>query len=207
MSNNKSSQLSNHTLLYGLVSVSQNLLSFLFLPILTEYLTMKDFGTYGILLMLSAISTAFFYLGASSALGRFFYEDSSIEFKSKIISMALFITISGSLCLLIIASIFSSEISNTLFQSYNYRNAIYLTLITSAFTILLNLMTLLARYNGDIKLFSIISILSLVLNFIITYISLKYFKLGILSPLFGTMISACFSFVALFLNYSDGLWP
>jgi O-antigen/teichoic acid export membrane protein len=203
MDKNKLNSLSGSTIFYGFFSISQNILSFLFLPILTKYLTMGDFGVYSILLMITAISSALFYFGASSALGRFYFEYRDDKVINTFFSTAFFISLIGVVCLIVLAFCLSDIISILIFNSVIYSQAIFLSLISSSVTILLNLMTLIIRYNDQIKLFSITMVLGLILNTLITYILIRFYNYGILSPLIGTLFSSFVSFLFLFLIHRN----
>ena len=85
----KIEELFKHGLVYGITSSLQNLLGFIMLPILTSFYSPDIFGVYSILLLLSAFTSAIFYLGASSALGRFYFEDTSEFFKKRIVTTSL----------------------------------------------------------------------------------------------------------------------
>ena len=96
----KIKELLNHGLIYGLTSSLQSILGFVLLPILTVYYTPEEFGIYSIILLVSALASALFYFGASSALARFYFEENSDLYRKKITSAALFITLTGAILLI-----------------------------------------------------------------------------------------------------------
>ena len=104
-------QLFGHALIYGLTSSMQSVLGFIMLPILTAFYTPELFGIYSILILLSAISSSIFYLGASSALGRFYYDENADLHKKKIVTTTLIITFFGALLLVSLSLIFSKAVS------------------------------------------------------------------------------------------------
>jgi O-antigen/teichoic acid export membrane protein len=69
----------------------------------------------------------------------------------------------------------------------------------TAFGFLLNILTLVLRYEKKSKSFMVVTILGVILNFLITYILLVKFRLGILAPILGTMLSNGMSLLFLFL--------
>ena len=99
----KIKELLNHGLIYGLTSSLQNLLGFILLPILTVYYTTAEFGIYSIILLVSTLAGSLFYFGASSALGRFYFDEDSDAYRKKIVSSALFITLVGAIILILLS--------------------------------------------------------------------------------------------------------
>lgn len=169
------------------------------LPILTTFYTPDVFGVYSILLLLSALTSAIFYLGASSALGRFYFDEDSDAFKKKIVTTSLLITIGGATFLVLCGFLFANHLSIYLFQTTAYSKPIILILIGTAFTFLLNFMTLLLRYEKKSIQFFFTIISGVILNFLITYILLSNYKYGLLAPIYGLLISnaTCFSIILL----------
>jgi O-antigen/teichoic acid export membrane protein len=201
----KLSQLLNHGLIYGLTSSLQNVLGFVMLPLLTSYFSPAEFGLYSIILLVSALASAIFFLGGASALGRFYYEEDSLEFKKKIISSAFLITIVGASLLILLSFLFKNLLSVWLFKSSAYSLHIILALTAAAFGFLLNFMTLILRYEKKSKLFMIVILSGVVVNFIVTYILLTNYNLGILAPIYGNLVSVFLGFVFLALRYSSTL--
>lgn len=197
--NAKITKIFKSSLVYGLTSSLQSVLGFVLLPILTIYYTPEIFGVYSILLLLSALTSAIFYLGASSALGRFYYEEDSDLYKRKIFTTALIVTLIGAFILISCGLIFAKPLSVSLFETGKYYLPIILILIATSFGFLLNLMTLLLRYENKAGLFFKIIISGVLVNFIVTYSLLSKFNFGILAPIYGILISNSLSFLILVL--------
>ena len=169
-------ELFKHSLFYGITSSLQNLLGFIMLPILTKFYTPDIFGVYSLLLLLSAFASAIFYFGASSALGRFYFDEDSANYRKKIVTTSLLVTLIGAILLIIFALIFSKRISHQLFQSEIYSKPIILILISTAFSFILNLFTLLLRYEKKASHYFLIVIFGVIVNFCITYILLSKYN-------------------------------
>ncbi|WP_121337715.1 lipopolysaccharide biosynthesis protein [Flavobacterium sp. 123] len=201
----KIKELFSHGIVYGLTSSLQNVLGFVLLPILTVYYTPAEFGVYSIILLASALASAIFYFGASSALGRFYFDEDSDNYRKEIVSTALFITIAGALLLVLLSFLFGDYLSVLLFDSPIYRVPIILAFSGAAFGFLLNTMTLLLRYEKRSVLFMVVTLVGVCLNFVITYILLTIFHYGILAPLWGSFLSIGSCFVFLFVIKFSGL--
>ena len=196
----KIKELLNHGLIYGLTSSLQSILGFILLPILTVYYTPKEFGIYSIILLVSALASALFYFGASSSLARFYFDEDSDLYRKKIASSALFVTVAGASLLISVSIIFSNYLSFLIFDSTIYYLHIVLACSGAAFGFLLNLMTLLLRYEKRSGLFMKVILFGVLLNFGITYVLLSTFSYGILAPLYGTLLSSMLCFFLILAN-------
>lgn len=196
----KIKELFNHGFIYGLTSSFQSALGFVLLPILTDYYTPEEFGIYSIILLVSTLASAFFYFGATSALARFYFDEDSDLYKKQIVSSALFITLIGAFTLISVSIIFGNYLSVLLFDSTIYYLHIVLACCGTAFTFLLNLMTLLLRYQKRSRFFMKITIFGVLLNFLITYILLSALSYGLLAPLYGTLVSSMLCFFLILAN-------
>lgn len=194
---NKIGQILKHGLLYGLTSSLQSLLGFLLLPLLTSFYTAEEFGVYSLLLVMGSFASAIFYLGASSALGRYYYEEDNDSYRKGIISSALQITVFGAIFLILIATFLSSKISLLAFQTTIYASQVQLAFCGVAFTFLLNLLTLILRYENKSKVFMMTTLISVIFNFLVTYILLSQFNFGIKAPLIGLLSANVLSFLFL----------
>ncbi|MCD0471053.1 lipopolysaccharide biosynthesis protein [Flavobacterium sp. JAS] len=200
----KIKEVLGHGLVYGLTSSLQNILGFVLLPILTVYYTPAEFGVYSIILLSSSLASAIFYFGASTALGRFYFDEDSDNYRQEIVSTALFITMGGAVLLVLLSFLFGEYLSIVLFKSSVYRIPLILAFSGASFGFLLNTMTLLLRYEKRSVLFMSVTLSGVVLNFITTYTLLTVYNYGILAPLWGSFFSMGLCFVFLFIiNFSN----
>ena len=84
-----------HSIVYGLGTVAQSAVGFLLLPILTGSLTKEDFGVYSLILMASAVASAVFYLGMTSALPRSYFDYESSDERRAVFTTAFLILLVG----------------------------------------------------------------------------------------------------------------
>ena len=199
----KIKELLNHGLIYGLTSSLQNLLGFILLPILTVYYTTAEFGIYSIILLVSTLAGSLFYFGASSALGRFYFDEDSDAYRKKIVSSALFITLVGAIILILLSLFFGKYLSFLIFDSNIYYLHIFLACSSSAFGFLLSLMTLILRYEKQSMLFMKVTLAGVIINFTLTYTLLSVFSFGILAPLYGSLLGYALSFFFLLIIKSS----
>lgn len=194
-------ELIKHGIIYGVTSSLQNLLAFFLLPLLTIYYTPAEFGIYSIILLSGTLANAIFYLGAGSALGRYYYEEDSDKFRKNIITTTILITGFGAILLITLAFVFSGKLSIFLFNDIKYSRHLLFAFAGTAFSFLLNILTLVLRYDKKSILFMIVILSGVCINFVITYVLLTKYQYGILAPILGTMFSNITSFVFLFIYY------
>lgn len=194
-------RLVNDGLVYGLAFSLQSLLSIILLPILTDYYSPDLYGVYNIIILVSGILSTIFYFGASSALGRYYYDEDSDFYRTQIISATFFITLFGAIILILIGYFFSDLISLKLFNSIEFSNPIFLSFTATSFNFLVGVFSLLVRYLKKPLFFLIIIIFGTLLNFIVTYVLLEYYNYGIEAPIIGQLVANILLFAALFVKY------
>jgi O-antigen/teichoic acid export membrane protein len=194
----KLKEILQHSFVYGLTASLQNILGFLLLPLLTIYYTTDSFGVYSLILLISALASAVFYLGASSALGRYYFEEDNEVYRKSIVSTTLLITVFGAVILVVVALFLSEELSILVIGTSKYKTHFLLALISTAFNFIISTQTLIIRYDKKSVLYMIISILGVVINFTVTYILLTKFKFEILAPIYGALIANFINMLVLF---------
>lgn len=191
-------ELLKHGIVYGITSSLQNILNFLLLPLLTSYYSPSKFGVYSIIVLAGTLASAIFFLGASTALGRFYYDEDSIEYRRQITTMAFLITIAGAVLLIITSTIVASWLSFSLFETDKYAFHLKLGLAATALGFLINMQTLILRYEKRSTLFLVVIVGSVMINFLITYILLTRYNADILAPIYGVLFSNAICFLVLF---------
>ena len=93
----KIKEAGRHSIVYGLGSVAQSAVGFVLLPILTGALTKEDYGVYSLILMASALASAIFYLGMTSALPRSYFDYQSPDDRRAVFTTAYIILLGGAL--------------------------------------------------------------------------------------------------------------
>lgn len=155
-----------------------SLIGFISLPIYSKYFTVDEYAIINLVFLIGTLSSTLTYLGASSALVRFYY-DYSEETRTMIINSSLFLVVAGGILQVLIGLIVSKYISFVVFDSDEYSYYIVLSLLNAAIITINTTYLLLVRYANRNILFVILNGMSLIISI-------------------GTMI--------LFLNYSKSLF-
>lgn len=113
-------EASRHSIVYGLGSVAQSAVGFVLLPILTGALTKEDYGIYSLILMASALASAIFYLGMTSALPRSYFDYQSADDRRAVFTTAFVILLGGALIQIAVGYFGGQLISKALVGRDNY---------------------------------------------------------------------------------------
>lgn len=116
----KIKEAGRHSVVYGLGSVAQSAVGFVLLPILTGALTKDDFGVYSLILMASALSSAVFYLGMTSALPRSYFDYASADDRRAVFTTAFIILALGAFTQIALGYFGGGLISRVLVGSDQY---------------------------------------------------------------------------------------
>jgi O-antigen/teichoic acid export membrane protein len=105
----KIKEAGRHSVVYGLGSIAQSAVGLALLPILTGSLTPNDFGVYSLILMASAVASAVFYLGMTSALPRSYFDYQSQEDRRAVFTTAFLVLLTGA-CIQIAVGYFGGSL-------------------------------------------------------------------------------------------------
>ena len=123
-----------HSIVYGLGTVAQSAVGFLLLPILTGSLTKEDFGVYSLILMASAVASAVFYLGMTSALPRSYFDYESSDERRAVFTTAFLILLVGAAIQISLGYFGGRLISSALVGSDQYAGPVTWAFLGSAAT-------------------------------------------------------------------------
>lgn len=200
---NKIKEAGSHTIIYGLGAVLQSALGFIFIPLYTHYYTTDMYGALALINLCGSLAGTVFYLGASSALARSYYDYDDVSERKKVVSTSLYISLVGASLQIILGIILSATVSESLFNDGRYSRHISLILITTALTFLNNLFYMLLRFERKSKHVVMLNILSLVLSSSLIVFFLVSAKLEVMAPILGGLISQGVLFVVLLYLVRD----
>lgn len=182
-------QLLQHGVIFGLTSSLQSALGFILLPLYTKYLDVEQFGAYNMLLIIAATCNTLFGLGASSALGRYYY-DYEKEGKSKeIVSAALWLSFLGSIMLSVLALLTAYPVCKYYFDDTSLQLPYIIALVANSLSYPLTTFTLLLRYQKKSGFYFIVTMVGLLLNFGITMSLLVLSDIKICAPFIGMLVT------------------
>jgi O-antigen/teichoic acid export membrane protein len=167
------------TFIYGLVGSFRSLIEFLLLPIYARYLLPSEFGKLDLILVYTAVITVGVIFELTNGVFRFYYDDTSAEYRSRLVSTVTYyhIAISGLTALVI--WLCSGDLSRLLFGTEASKNLIILAGLTlflnCAFTLPLNLF----RLQNRPGMYSLISFIQIGTAVAATVLFVVHQKLGV----------------------------
>lgn len=194
-----------HGIVFGLTSSIQSALSFILLPLYTKYLSVDEFGSYSMLLVISAICQCVLYLGASTALGRYYYEYKEKGKEKEIVSASLFISFLGMFIQVALALLSADLVCEYYFHDLSLITPYIICLIAGSIGYPVTTLTLLLRYQKQSKFYLVVTIFGLLINFGITISLLIYTETKISAPFIGLLVSNLLILSALLTNSRDQL--
>lgn len=194
----KIKEAASHTLIYGLGSVLQTALGFILIPLYTRYYSTDMYGTLALITICGTLAGSVFYLGASSALSRSYFDYEGSHERKKVISTSLYLSLIGACAQILLGFLFKEKLSLLLFNTDAYSLHIFIILISSALTFLNNLFYILLRFERKSRHVVIINLISLITSVSLITSFLIIFKLGIMAPILGQFINQVLLFGILF---------
>ncbi len=191
-------EAASHTLIYGLGSVLQTALGFILIPLYTRYYSTDMYGTLALITICGALAGSVFYLGASSALSRSYFDYKGGYERKKVISTSLYLSLVGACTQILLGYLFKETLSLLLFNTDAYAIHIFIILISSALTFLNNLFYILLRFERKSKQVVIMNLISLITSVSLITSFLVIFKLGVMAPILGQFINQVLLFGILF---------
>ena len=198
-------QLLKHGVVFGLTSSLQSALAFVLLPLYTKYFSLEEFGGYNMLLVIVGACNTVFYLGASSVLGRFYYDYKEKGKDQDIVSGTLWLSMLGSVLLIVLSILLASPICTYYLEDSSLIIPFVLCMVGNALTYPITTLTLLLRYKKKSFFYLIVTLAGLILNFIITILVLTFSEIKVCAPFIGLVCSNVILLLVLLFDCKDDL--
>lgn len=198
-------QLVSQGVIFGLTSSLQSALSFILLPLYTKYFSLDEFGGYNMLLVIAGLCNTIFYLGASSVLGRFYYDYKEKGQDKEIVSAALWLSMLGGGILIGLALLLAQPISIHYLKDPSFSLPFVLCMIGNAMSYPVTTLTLLLRYKKKSLFYLITTLSGLLLNFAITISILMFTDIKVCAPFIGLICSNAIILTALIFSSRTNL--
>jgi len=130
--------LIKHSSVYGLGSVIGQAISFLLLPLYTQYLSPADYGVMALVDLSRGLIGLVISLGMINGIGRFYYEYDDEKQRNLLISSAYWVVFAVILLFLPLVWYLSTTLSRLLFNTIKYTNIFQVALLSLLFGILVD---------------------------------------------------------------------
>jgi len=184
-------QIVKNSTIYLGSSIFNKMIPFLLLPIMTQYLTLKEYGTLSIYLILITLYSAFIGMGLHTNISKNFFKISKAELSLYIGNMLIILTIT--FCIYLLISYFISLKYDTLFSIPT--NWILVIPFISLMVMVNEMNTTILRNEQRAYMFGIFEISNTLIKMGMTILFLLIFSYGWYSQIIGTIIGATVFFI------------
>lgn len=189
---------------YGLSQVLSQAISFLLLPLYTQYLSPSDYGILALLGIITSVFGPLSLLGVNGALFRYVGGEKLSEQQERVyISNAFIIVTLNTAVLLIAGVIFSSFLSDITFSSKEHTHLVRLSLVAGAIGSLTSIPLAVLRVKRKVKGIVILNTIGLVLNIGLTIYFVAFLKRGLLGAIEASIISNSLNLLPLLYFIKD----
>lgn len=184
--------------IYGVLPVVGKFAGFFLIPIYARQFEAYEFGIVELLVTLAHFLMFVCSLEFYSAIGRYFYEKSTLHDRKVLISTGLFLTVISTLTVVSLAFAFESSVISYYLKGEDYLSEYRISLIWLVFSAFYTYLGVIPRYEKKPKVFVAINISSLFVRLGSTLLYILVFDLGISGVLYGHLSGAI---VASILNF------
>ena len=187
-------KLLKNSIVYLLVSVFSGALSFLLLPVLTNFLSPSSFGTFELYRSTIAFLQGVMIFGTNTLIfGNFFKwskDDLKIFLHNSILLFIIILFLFSFLILLL------PSLSDYLFINYDFSTTIILiAFVTIFFQSVTSLQTTIFQIKGQSKKYAIFTAGFSFISFLITYILVKYYDFDWEGPVYSILFASFLFFI------------
>lgn len=197
--------LGKDTLIYGLGNIATRFISLILLPFYTQFLNPREYGILAMLSILSFFGQQVFSFGLGASLGIEYFKRENIAEKKRVIYNAATLLLGSSLLFLFINFIFSSQLSTILFSDSENQFFIKINSISIFLQILSVPFSSHLQFQKKSKLYSLISISTLLVSIGSSLIFVIMFKLSALGILYSAILSQAVSLLLLIYYFNGDL--
>lgn len=180
--------------IYGIASVLSKIIAVFLMPVYTSVLTREEYGAMALIVSCKGIIDLFSNLNIHSGIARDYYEKDVN--RSRLVSTGFYsiLTLSISiLCILIITRNFWTELVLELPQKYDF--AFLLMLLSIPAGSILSYFSILTRFKKKPILYTIGSLIQILIQISISVIGVVVLRYGIVSVFVGVLIAELFGII------------
>lgn len=189
---------------YGLSQVLSQAISFLLLPLYTQYLSPSDYGILALLGIITSVFGPLSLLGVNGALFRYVGGEKLSEHEERVYISNAFIMVTANTVVLLTSGIFASSfLSRITFSSQEYTYLVQLSLLAGAIGSLTSIPLAVLRVKRKVKGIVILNTLGLVINIGLTIYFVAFLKRGLLGAIEASIISNSLNLLPLLYFIKD----
>ncbi|MDE1326592.1 oligosaccharide flippase family protein [Vibrio aestuarianus] len=187
------------TTYYTLGSVISASLSFIFIPLFMAEFSVEEYGVYSLILIISSVLSAIFYLGVTSALNRSYFDYENCTGRNNCFYTTLCLLMIGASLQIFFGFIFSSKISYLVFDNYEWVFSIRVVSISGSLTFINFAFLTYLRLNNEPESFFVYSLFSAFANLFFMSVFVLFLKMGVNGAILSVLISQAIVFLVFFI--------
>jgi len=188
-------RLTSHSAVYGVSTILGRAISFLLLPLYTHYLTQEAYGVVSLVLAYLGIMTIISTYGLDAAFLRYYILAGTEEEKRHIFNTGFWSVLLMSAAILLGSFLFATPLAGWLLDSAAYRHIIMLMAGILLFDSIMIIPFLLLRAEERSRLFVILKVANVIVNFLTTYVFVVKLNRGVSGVFEANLISSIFTFL------------
>lgn len=181
--------LSKHSSIYSLSKILNRVVSFLLLPLYLSYLTPAHYAVMDLLYFTLAFISIILEMGVTGVIGRYYFDSDDQKVRNMIFNTAFYGFGVGSTVLILLVTIFSTQLSELIFDTAEYSHLFDLALWGLALDMYMKVIFSYLRVRHKSKKLLIISVVRLVSQLSLNIFFVAYLEMGVEGILLGTLIS------------------
>jgi len=199
--------LSKNSGLFLIVRIVGACASIGLLPLFTRYLTPSEYGIIALLDTTVDIFATFCAAGLGQAVVRFYHSVADDQGRRQVISTALLMSGSVTICVFILIAFVPNPIAFWVFKSHEYDNFVLLAVSTMLIGLPGGIASMVLEASGRFRLVCIIELVRIVFNASLKIYFVIFLQQGIDGVLWGNLISAVLfsGCLALWMIFSVGI--
>jgi O-antigen/teichoic acid export membrane protein len=202
---NQIKELFSHGLIYGIGSIAQSAAGFILLPLYAEHLLPHDYGVLSLILMIGTVFGSVFYLGASSALQRSYFDYADHKQRIKVFNSTFVLLVLGALMQIIIGALFSHNISKLIIGTTDYSHFVFVNMISSALFFINTGFLMYFRLLRKSIIVLVTSSVNILFTLYFVYYFIVYHDYGIAAPIYASLVSQILSLLFCIIYFRNSL--
>ncbi len=179
--------------IYGILPVAGKFAGFFLIPVYTRLFSSAEFGMLELLMTLIKFLLFACNLEFYNAIGRYFYEKESLDWRKSLISTGLFLTVITSIIIAIGSFLFKDEFYKFYLNSFDFQLEFKLCLVWLFMEAIFTYLSVIPRFEKKPKTYVAISVSALFIRIASTILYVLVMDLGIAGVIYGHITGAIIS--------------
>ena len=180
-----------HSGVYGLGSLLKGLVGFLLIPVYTHFLSVADYGRWGLLFVTAQVIRILLGLGLVSAIFRSYFDYDQIRDRRMVISTAFYLLLFSCLIFMGLIAVFAHGLSRFIFASPRYFQYILLIGMYAVLWGFQRLCLAVFRARNESLQYIAFELLGFFAHLALAVVFIVFLKMGLMGAVLSLLMSGC----------------